>query len=200
MGAFFYGEIMIARMAFKIGHIPWNKGKKVNIKHDKQFKKGMIPWNKGLKAKDDIRIKKIVEAAHRATKGKPSKNRGKKITFRHGMLGKHHSEESKEKMRKPHYKARGINNWKWKGGTGTERHQLMGKYEYIKWRSMVFERDNYTCQDCGVKGVYLMAHHKKPWTEYPELRYELINGITYCKDCHAKNDKYYSRFYQRSIV
>ena len=38
----------LPRTAFKKGHIPWSKGKKVHLKHDKQFKKGMIPWNKGM--------------------------------------------------------------------------------------------------------------------------------------------------------
>lgn len=52
------------------------------------------------------------------------------------------------------------------------------------WRKAVFERDDYTCQMCGVRGSYLEADHIKPWAYYPELRFELTNGRTLCKGCH----------------
>jgi len=57
--------------------------------------------------------------------------------------------------------------------------------EYIEWRQKVFERDNYTCQECGATGD-LQAHHIKPVSQYPELIYDVDNGITLCKKCHAK--------------
>lgn len=80
---------------------------------------------------------------------------------------------------------RGENSYHWKGGTyGTERHRDMGRQEYKQWRSNVFQRDNWTCQTCQVRGVYLEAHHIKGWAKYPELRYELDNGVTLCKPCH----------------
>lgn len=56
--------------------------------------------------------------------------------------------------------------------------------EYKEWRKAVFERDKYTCQMCGEKGVRLNAHHKKEYAFFPELRYELGNGITLCVNCH----------------
>jgi hypothetical protein len=81
---------------------------------------------------------------------------------------------------------RGVNNSCWKGGTGTIRHQDMGKLEYKEWRSKVFERDNYTCQKCGIKDAYLHADHIIEWTESEELRYNLANGTTLCFECHYK--------------
>lgn len=56
--------------------------------------------------------------------------------------------------------------------------------EYKAWRANVFSRDNYTCQKCGAHGVKINAHHKKQYAFYPELRYELSNGITLCVPCH----------------
>lgn len=61
--------------------------------------------------------------------------------------------------------------------------------QYKEWRSNVFERDNYTCQDCGVKGGYLEAHHIKSFAHHEHLRFEIDNGITLCKKCHRSKHK-----------
>ena len=56
--------------------------------------------------------------------------------------------------------------------------------EYKQWRKAVFERDNYTCLNCKRKGVRINAHHIKQYAYYPELRYEIGNGVTLCVPCH----------------
>lgn len=56
--------------------------------------------------------------------------------------------------------------------------------EYKDWRNAVFQRDNYTCQMCGARGVKINAHHIKQFAFYPEQRTELSNGITLCVSCH----------------
>ena len=63
--------------------------------------------------------------------------------------------------------------------------------EYKEWRDVVFERDNYTCQDCGERGGELNAHHIKPYNEYPDLRVDVGNGITLCVECHK--NRHFSR-------
>lgn len=66
-----------------------------------------------------------------------------------------------------------------------EATEARNSWEYIKWRDQVYERDGYACVMCGSKD-YIEVHHKKDFVEFPELRYELSNGITLCKQCHSK--------------
>lgn len=61
--------------------------------------------------------------------------------------------------------------------------------KYKIFRKSVFKRDSWSCQECGNKGVYLEAHHIKPFATYPELRFEISNAITLCKPCHSKKPK-----------
>lgn len=56
--------------------------------------------------------------------------------------------------------------------------------EYKAWRTAVFQRDNYTRQLCGSHGVKLNAHHRLPYATYPNLRYDVDNGVTLCVPCH----------------
>lgn len=82
----------------------------------------------------------------------------------------------------------------YKDGKGVERRgkrrQDMGRLQYREWRSTVFERDNYTCQICGVRGGNLEADHIKSYAAHPELRYNVDNGRTLCKKCHKKTDNF----------
>jgi len=65
--------------------------------------------------------------------------------------------------------------------------------EYVKWRDAVFKRDKSICQNpnctfCGnKKGVPIDPHHIKPMSIYPELEFDVDNGITYCKEFHLKS-------------
>jgi nitrate/TMAO reductase-like tetraheme cytochrome c subunit len=70
-------------------------------------------------------------------------------------------------------------DWSFKG-EANERHSL----EAVEWRNAIFERDSYTCRECGAKGR-LHAHHIIEWADSAALRFELSNGITLCVDCHA---------------
>lgn len=76
-------------------------------------------------------------------------------------------------------------HWNWKGGVTSERDDIKHKQKYQKWIKDVFERDNYTCQCCGARGVALEAHHIYNFSDFPELRTELSNGITLCHNCHS---------------
>ena len=69
--------------------------------------------------------------------------------------------------------------------TDEEREKERSYPEYRKWRKSIFERDEYTCQNCGQKGGRLNAHHIESYNINKDLRTTLENGITLCKDCHS---------------
>ena len=151
--------------------------------------RGKIPWNKGKMIFDNLR-KKIGEATKKAMR-KVDKD---KLSF---WKGKRMSEKTKKKMRESrkrignhppvHY---GKDNNNWKGGITPANQKIRESTEYKLWREAVFTRDNFTCQNCLEKGGELHAHHILSFSQFPELRFAINNGITLCKECHKKTDSY----------
>lgn len=78
----------------------------------------------------------------------------------------------------------GDKHWNWQGGKTAESVKIRASYEYKRWRKAVFERDNFTCTECGQVGGYLEADHIKQFAHYPKLRLDIRNGRTLCKTCH----------------
>lgn len=88
--------------------------------------------------------------------------------------------------RKISEKLRGPNSVNWIHSRTMEERIKDRRYpEYYEWRRQVFERDDYTCQICGLRGGRLNAHHIQSFAKFPELRTDLTNGVTLCKDCHS---------------
>ena len=123
-----------------------------------------------------------------------------------GFKGKTHTEEFKtntsifmsknnpmfnpETAKKISDSKRGELNPGWKGGISAKKN-IRYNLKYKKWRLSVLERDEFTCMNCftnkerGHKS-YMTAHHIKQFAFYPELRYDLSNGVTLCPKCHSK--------------
>lgn len=85
---------------------------------------------------------------------------------------------------RPRFDRRGPLNPMWRGGISSEHHRIRQSAEYKTWRKAVFERDNHTCQTCGMPGGNLEADHIKPFALFPELRFDVSNGRTLCRPCH----------------
>ena len=67
-------------------------------------------------------------------------------------------------------------------GSEERRSQL-----YKHWRKQTWLRDNFKCRienkDCCGR---IEVHHILSWREYPELRYQINNGITLCHAHHPR--------------
>lgn len=128
-----------------------------------------------------------------------------------GHKGHRPSPEGRERQRRAHLgntytlgrrltpeqraKRSGPNSPGWKGGRTKEHARIRSKIENVRWAKAVKARDNYTCQQCGVQatGRKIHADHIKPFAQHPELRLDLNNGRTLCRDCHRQTDTYGKR-------
>jgi hypothetical protein len=137
---------------------------KMGVPRSEETRKKISEAHKGLTLSDEGK-KKVSKA-----------NKGR-------LLGRRASTETRIKQSLSH---KGDKNSFWKGGVTSKNKSIRDGIEYRLWREAVFARDNYTCQECGDRGIFLNAHHIKSFCQYPELRVAINNGITFCKKCHKK--------------
>ena len=162
--------------------------------------RGVYTHKKGYK-----RPQEVVEKIRKANTGYKHSDEAK-LKMSVAKTGKSwgkHSEESKKQIGVSNSKAlsgqkrpwaTGDKSPAWKGGVTPKNMAIRKSLESKNWRKSVFERDNWTCQDCGVRGGILNADHIKPFAYFPDLRLALDNGRTLCKNCHLKTDTYSNRY------
>lgn len=145
----------------------FKKGYKPTDEHLRKLSEshmGHIPWNKGKKMPESV----IIALKNR---------KGSKVIW---------SEDRKNRFKE---RMSGERNPRWV----TDRNQIdLNKRrnwskECINWRESVYRRDNYRCKigspDCITT---IQAHHILGWKLYPELRFEINNGITLCLVHHPR--------------
>lgn len=166
----------------------WNESRKycsiACSKKGNTYRRGQIHnniWNKG---------KTGLQVAWNKGNGEYAKALG----FGKWMSGKTASIETRIKASEAMKKrvAEGKHNFYIDGRT-PQNQKIRHSLTYKMWRESVFKRDDYTCQHCKARGVYIEADHIKPFAFFPELRFELSNGRTLCKPCHAQTDTYKGR-------
>ena len=126
-------------------------------------------------------------------------NKGK----RNPHKGVPRSEATRKKIGLAHV---GVKNYNWRGGITPLTKLIRDCFKYRQWRSDIFTRDDFTCQECGARSgkgalVYLEEHHKKPFAVILkenkittmeealacEELWNINNGQTLCRDiCHKK--------------
>lgn len=102
------------------------------------------------------------------------------------MVRPRRSAESRARMSE-RYQAQG--NPAWKGGHSPRDRNAR---PYRLWRYVIYRRDRFTCQDCGVRGsrsTPIQAHHIEPWAKSPSKRYLIENGVTLCRPCHQERHR-----------
>jgi len=173
--------------------------------------------SKSLKGHPIYKSKERNNKISKALKGKPSSFKGKK-----------HTEKAKESNRLKHLNKKvtkkqlealksgqgwnkgkqnkwmlGENNNSWKGGVTPLMNKIRHSLKYDLWRSAIFGRDDFTCQECGKHGGNLEAHHIIPFSEIITINkinsfeksllcielWDVNNGQTLCNKCHKKYHK-----------
>jgi len=178
---------------FKKGSTPWNKQRRISKK--------CLYCNKTFQERESLSQKRKFcsrKCVFSYQKGKKNNGNGGRVegkcfvckkTFTHWR----HERDRKACSKKCKYTLMskalsGKKNHNWKGGVSP---RPLNSKRYRDWRDGVFKRDNYVCVNCGYSdGRILNAHHKKDWSSYPKLRYDIDNGETLCVSCHKKTDSF----------
>jgi hypothetical protein len=156
------------------------KGKHMSL----ETKEKLLKANRGKKLSEEHKdkIRKSVKRFFDSPNGERAK-----IKIKEDLSKRVYSAETRKIKSECQSGEKGSN---WKGGITPINKRIRGSSRIFIWRTAVFERDHYTCQSCGEKGGKLQAHHIKSFSEYPELRFVVKNGITFCIPCHKKTKNY----------
>jgi hypothetical protein len=179
---------------------------------DCRFKKGHAAWNKvqwiekvcpKCQAKFSVKpsLDRVVHCSRSCARlGEASGAKGRKFgPARNRGVPMPPAARAKLKETLAKIRVTGPEHFNWRGGKRSERKQAMARLEYREWRTSVFERDDYTCQECGERGGTIHADHIKPWSTHPNLRFDVGNGRTLCVPCHCKTPSFPKQLIPKEI-
>lgn len=172
--------------------------------------------NKGVKRPKEITDKIFATRRKNVLKRGYWHSKETKEKMRISNTGKKRSKEALIKMslahkrRLPESYLRGEKCPFWKGGVNGLSDTIRHRFKYRQWRSDVFQRDDYTCQSCGIRGASIQADHIKPFAflifknkissideaESCEELWNIDNGRTLCIPCHRKTDTYGGKYFK----
>jgi hypothetical protein len=179
----------------KINRGWFKKGHKVKMTNEWKKKISIsktgvkLPFRKRKKqSKEHIekRMKNFRGKGHWTYGKKFSKEHIKKLSISH--LG--HKPSLEQRIQQSN-RLKGEKSHLWKGGITPENTKIRRSIELRLWREAVFARDNWTCQKYKIRGCHLVAHHINNFSEYPELRFAIDNGITLSEKAHKEFHKKY---------
>lgn len=92
-----------------------------------------------------------------------------------------------------HEKVSWEKNFNWKWWITPERNAIRQSLEYKIWERSVIELWDFTCAKCNskLKRYRLVAHHILNFSSNEDVRFNINNWITFCKDCHKDFHKIY---------
>ena len=85
----------------------------------------------------------------------------------------------------------GEKNHNWKGGISSYNDKLRQSVEVKRWKKECKKRDNNVCQKYFIVNTKLVVHHINSFANFPELRTELSNGITFSEKAHKEFHRKY---------
>ena len=165
-------------------------------KATEETKKKMSEAQKKLRSSKEVRERMSQAAKKNSNSGRFKKgqipwSKGRKFSK---ISRAKMSEAKKGKMPKFIPETRkGKDSHLWKGGITPKNKIIRGSAKCLSWRNEVFERDNFTCQKTGVESGKLNAHHIQNFSEFPELRFKVENGITLSEKAHREFHKTYGK-------
>jgi hypothetical protein len=86
---------------------------------------------------------------------------------------------------------RGDKHFNWQGGITPDIRKARNSDEYKVWRTNCFIRDNYKCVVSGRNGKGLCVHHINNFSNNPEDRFNIDNGITLASEIHKMFHRQY---------
>jgi len=145
------------------------------LNNGKQFEKGITPWNKDKKipsntGKNNSRWTRVEKICEECGKEFIVRNYRKDIAR---FCSKKCANENRDE------------------GKTSENYRIRRSIEFRLWRESVFARDNWTCQKYGIKGGKLHPHHILNFSDHPELRFAIDNGVTLSEKAHKEFHKIY---------
>jgi len=189
-------------IAKKKGFGKWSLGKHHTKETREKMSKALIGNKRALGCKCSEENKKRISSLHKGKKVSKETLKKMSLSSPKVWLGKKFSEEHKKKIgisnlgkkmsadaiRKMKESKRGENHWRWyKDRTKLKKQEDRRTSAVHEWRKNIYERDNWECRinnkECNGR---IEAHHILNWVDYPELRYDINNGVTLCKYHHPR--------------